>query len=142
MSVSENKIIATKIIEDIFNGNAPENLESLVSPQIVVHDTDKEITGLEALKRGISNLHHGFPDLHYTIEDMMGENDKVNIRAIGAGTHKGSFRNIAPTGKTIRYTVILIWRFEDQQLAEHWSVSDVVGIFQQLGVTFIFPKAE
>ena len=142
MNVSENKSIAAKIIEDIFNGRAMENLPSLIAPGIVVHDTDKEIVGMKALRTGIANLHHGFPDLRYTIEDMMGENDRVTIRATGAGTDKGSFRNIAPTGKTIRYTVILIWRFEDQRLAEHWSVSDVVGIFQQLGVTFIFPNAE
>ena len=140
MNVSENKSIAAKIIEDIFNGRAMENLPSLIAPGIVVHDTDKEIVGLEALRTGIANLHHAFPDLHYTIEDVMAENDKVTIRSIGTGTHKGSFRNIAPTGKTIRYTVILIWRFEDQRLAEHWSVSDVVGIFQQLGVTFNFPE--
>ena len=142
MNISENKIITAKIIEDIFNGGAMENLSSLIAPGIVVHDTDKEIVGLEALRSGIANLHHAFPDLHYTIEDVMAENDKVTIRAIGTGTHKGLFRNIAPTGKAIRYTVILMWRFEDQMLAEHWSVSDVVGIFQQLGVTFIFPNAE
>lgn len=52
----------------------------------------------------------------------------------GTGTHRGPFRGIAATGKPMRYMVILIWRFAGGKLAEHWSVSDVYGLLQQLDV--------
>jgi predicted ester cyclase len=86
------------------------------------------------IRQGITNLHTAFPDLHYSIEELLTDNDKVVARCIGAGTHLGSFRNIPPTGKKMVYTVIMIWRFANNKLSEHWSVSDVYGMLQQLQV--------
>ena len=140
MSVEKNKTLALKIIEDIFNGKAMDNLDLLVSLDIVVHDTDKELFGLEALRIGIGNLHTAFPDLKYTVMDMLAEGDKVALRAIGEGTNMGPFRGMAATGKSMRYTAMLLWRFQNDRLAEHWAVSDAIGIFQQLGATLIFPE--
>ena len=34
----------------------------------------------------------------------------------------------------MRYTGILIWRFVNGQIAEHWAEPDRLGILQQLGV--------
>lgn len=130
----KNKALAKRVIEEIFNGGNINNLEELVARDILIHDTDKELSGLDQLRQGIANLHAAFPDLHYTIEDLLADDDKVIVRCKGAGTHHGSFRGIPATGKKMVYTVILIWRFTNNKLCEHWSVSDVYGMLQQLGV--------
>ena len=125
--LDNNKAIAHHIVEEIFiNGNV-NNIEALVSEDIIIHDTDKELHGLEQLKQRIINLHIAFPDLHYTILDLLADGDKIIARCKGAGTHKGLFRGIPATNKKMEYTVIFIWRFTDGKLAEHWSVSDVYG---------------
>lgn len=131
----ENKAIARRIITEVFcsSGNIA-NLGALAAPDILIHDTDKELRGLEQLRQGIAALHAAFPDLHYTIDDLLADGDKITARCQGAGTHHGPFRGIAATGKPMRYTVILIWRFAGGKLAEHWSVSDVYGMLQQLDV--------
>jgi predicted ester cyclase len=87
-----------------------------------------------AQKAGLEKLHAAFPDLEYTIEDIFSEGNKVVARCKGAGTHLGPFRDIPATGKKMNYTVILIWLFSDGKLIEHWSVSDVYGMLQQLEV--------
>jgi len=41
---------------------------------------------------------------------------------------------IAPTGKKITVSAIEIVRVAGGKLAEHWEVSDMLGLLQQLGV--------
>ena len=126
--------MALRIIEEIFNRSNPDSLADLIAENIAVHDADKEITGLQQLRQGITNLHLAFPDLQYTVEDILEEGDRVVIRYKGKGTHRGIFRGIPPTGKHMQYSGMLIWRFADGKLAEHWAVSDVLGMLQQLDV--------
>ena len=132
--LNRNEILAQKIITEIFSRKDFNNLSELISEDIVIHDTDKDIHGLENLRVGINNLHIAFPDLNYEIEDIFSNNDKVVVRCKGSGTHLGSFRGIPATFKKMNYTVILIWRFFESKLIEHWSVSDVYGRLQQLEV--------
>lgn len=82
--------------------------------------------------RGFASLRAAFPGLHYTVEDMVAEGDKVVVRFTSRGTHHGAFRGIPPTGKAIAYTGILIWRFVEGKIAEHWAVPDLLGLLQQL----------
>ena len=126
------KTLAKRIIDEIFNNADISKLDELVTKNVVIHDTDKELFGLDQLSQGIKNLHTAFPDLHYTIEDLLADADKVIIRCTGSGTQNGSFRGITATGKKMTYTAIIIWRFMDDKMCEHWAVSDVYGMLQQL----------
>ena len=93
----KNKEYARRIIAEIFNKGKIENLGELVAENVVIHDTDKELHGLDQLRQGITNLHTAFPDLYYEIEDLLSDKDKVIARWIGSGTHLGTFRNIPET---------------------------------------------
>ena len=117
--LTTNKAVAQHIVEEIFvNGNIT-GIEALVAQDVIIHDTDKELHGIEQLKQGIINLRIAFPDLHYTILDLLADDDKVIARCKGSGTHKGLFRGIPATNKKMTYTVIFIWRFTEGKLAEH-----------------------
>ena len=134
MSTAENKVLASQILEEIFSQGNLIHIDELFSPDIVVHDPDKVLRGLEQVKQGITRLRIAFPDLHYTAEDIIAEDDKVVIRFNGRGTHRGEFRGIPPTDKKMTYTGIMILRFIESKAVDFWGVSDVLGIFQQLGV--------
>ena len=134
MSTEENKVLANRIVEEIFNQGDLSRMDELIAPDGVVHDPDREYRGSEQIKQGITRLRAAFPDLRYTVEDMIAERDQVVVRYSGRGIHQGEFRGIPPTGKQMTYTGILIWRFGDGKMVEHWAVADVLGLFQQLGV--------
>ena len=85
------------------------------------------------MRSGLRSLLAAFPDLHITVEDQIAEGDEVALRYRGEGTHRGEWRGIAPTGKRIRYTDILIQRFEGDKIAEFWAQPDLLGLLQQLG---------
>ena len=50
------------------------------------------------------------------------------------GTHLGELNGIAPTGKRMDCTGIVISRMEDGKIAEDWANFDDLGMMQQLGV--------
>jgi predicted ester cyclase len=75
-----------------------------------------------------------FPDLHLTVEDLIGEGDKVVARIVVTGTHLGEYMGLQPTGKSIAYDEIFIFRFVAGRVAQTWGVVDIFSQMKQLGV--------
>jgi predicted ester cyclase len=73
-----------------------------------------------------------FPDLHYTLEDLIAEGDKVVHRFTMRGTHQGEFMGVAATGKVVTMTGIYISRFAGGKCVEERSSSDILGLMQQV----------
>ena len=46
-------------------------------------------------------MRNGFPDIQWTLEEMIAEGDRVAARFTMRGTHKGPFFGVPPTGKSI-----------------------------------------
>ena len=76
----------------------------------------------------------GLPDLHYTIEDLIAEEDKVVSRWTLTGAHTGEVMGIPPSGNQVTITGILISRVASDKVVEDWGVSDQLGLMQQFGV--------
>nr|MDO8079133.1 ester cyclase [Candidatus Freyarchaeota archaeon] len=76
----------------------------------------------------------GFPDFHGTIEDIIAEGDKGWIRFKGAGTHKGEYLGLAPTGKKVTMTAFTIYRIVENKVVEMRSVIDMLDFFKESGV--------
>jgi steroid delta-isomerase-like uncharacterized protein len=93
-----------------------------------------DATGAEVLKQVWAVLLRAFPDLHLTVEDLIGEEDKVVARIVVTGTHLGDYMGIEPTGKSIAYEEIFIFRFANGRVVETWGVVDVFSQMKQLGV--------
>ena len=74
----------------------------------------------------------GLPDLKVTIEVMVADKDHVAASFVYAGTHKGTYLGVAPTGRTIRFTSCDILRVQDGRIVEHWGMGDIAGVLAQL----------
>ena len=78
-----------------------------------------------------------FPDKHFTIEQIIAEDDKVVLRWTIRGTHSGEFwtpeGTVSPTGKSIELTSIVIYRVADGKIVEEWIVIDWLNILKQFG---------
>ena len=75
-----------------------------------------------------------FPNGKYSLDEMIGNGDKVVLRWTFKGTHKGSLMGIPPTGKKVRMEAISIYTFKDGLITEIWEQYDKYGLLQQLGV--------
>jgi predicted ester cyclase len=73
------------------------------------------------------------PDLTYTVEDQIAEEDKVVTRYTAKGTHQGEFFGVGPTGKQIEMSGIQIDRFDENgKMVEEWPEYDLLGAVRQM----------
>jgi predicted ester cyclase len=86
------------------------------------------------LKRYVGMYCTALPDLHFTIDDLVAEGDRVVWRFTSRGTQRGEMMGISPTGKTATVTGIVIFRLENSRIAEAWVNIDTLGLLQSLGV--------
>jgi steroid delta-isomerase-like uncharacterized protein len=137
MSAKEIKALERRLYEECNKGKeaALAVIDELYATDIVYHSsTGRDIRGIKDYKQHISEFYSAFPDLHFTIDDMVAEGDKVAVRFTGTGTNKGAFMGIPPTNKKITVWEIQIDRFAGGKFVEGWSRYDTLGLMQQLGL--------
>lgn len=86
----------------------------------------------EGLKKFAATILEAFPDKRYTVEEIIGQGDKVLVRMTVKGTHQGMFFGTAPTGNTIDVTLYRQYRVEDGKIVEHRGWIDMVTMWSQI----------
>ena len=131
------KDLTRKYIDEVWNQGRLDLVDRLVAQDCVTHDPAApggELIGPDGLKQLISMYRNAFPDTEFEIKDMILEGDKVGARITASGTHKGELMGIAPTGKRVSISGIVITQFRAGKQVESWSSYDQLGMLQQLGV--------
>jgi predicted SnoaL-like aldol condensation-catalyzing enzyme len=78
MTVSENKAVISSFLEEVLNQGRLERVDDLVAVDFVEVDPfPGQKQGREGLKQVISAFRTAFPDIHWVIEEMLGEGEKV-----------------------------------------------------------------
>jgi steroid delta-isomerase-like uncharacterized protein len=136
MSEEENKALTRRSWEIVTEGSLDtleDALQEVYADDIVMHEPDEDVRGIEGLKQFVSMIRSALPDLHITLEDDIAEGDKVVSRWTAQGTHQGELMGIAPTDNQVRITGITIHRIEDGKIVEEWENWDALGMMQQIG---------
>ena len=137
MAAEANKAIIRQLIEECVNRDRPELLDRFAHLDVRVHPgtpgTAPTTEGLGELRQAFGRFHTVFPDLRITAEDEVGEGDRVAVRWTATGTHRAELAGIAPSGKTVSWGGIDIYRLADGKVAEWWRNDDFVWLLSQLG---------
>ena len=140
---AENKALVRRYVEEVLNNRNLTLIDELFAPIFTDHDSSMpEAKGPAGVKRLVAIVHTSFPDLHFTIEDMVAEGDKVVYRYRVRGTHQNDFMGIAATGRQISFTGIHIYRVRNGQLQEEWENWDALGVMRQLGALAPFEQSQ
>jgi predicted ester cyclase len=133
---AENKAQIRRIYEEMFNQGNLAIADELIAPDILNHAAPPGSNrGPESMRQLITMLSTAFPDMHYTIEEMVAEGDMVACRMTMSGTHQGPLIGIAPTGRSVRQqSQMHFLRFRNGKVIEHWAVRDDLGMMRQLDV--------
>lgn len=86
----------------------------------------------EGLKRFAATILEAFPDKRYSIEEIVGQEDKVLVRMTVRGTHQGLFFGTAPTGNPIDVTLYRQYRVVGDKITEHRGWIDMVTMWHQI----------
>jgi predicted ester cyclase len=99
--------------------------------------------GPEGMEKIYRNLYATFPDYHWKVEALFGEDDWVALHVIQTGTHQGKpslpvfgglIHNVEPTGKPVSVPNIHLYEMKDGLIVRHVAVRDDLGMMQQLGL--------
>jgi steroid delta-isomerase-like uncharacterized protein len=129
-----NETLARRFFEELCNGREAAIADEIVAEDYVSHGPQAPpAEGPEGVKARIAVYQDsldGFWDLQEVIS--AGE-DRVLVRWIGRGTHRGELMGVAPTGATIAVEAITVLRIAGGKIAEEWTVWDALGLLQQVG---------
>ncbi|MDQ3063298.1 MAG: ester cyclase [Acidobacteriota bacterium] len=139
MSIDQNKTLVLRFFEELWNRRKLEVADEIFAPDCVTHQLQSGVEiiavprNAEAVKEHIGEWLKGFPDLNFTVEQMLAENDRVVTYATMRGTHTGVWNGISDTGKEVSIRMMIIHQIVNQKIAADWVLVESLGFFQQLG---------
>jgi steroid delta-isomerase-like uncharacterized protein len=130
----ENTALARAWHEDVINRRNPAVLQQLLAPEVVLYAAGgypkrMNAAGIAAM---MDEFLSAFPDLVYTFDQFIAQDDFVVERYTATGTQRGKLGDIPPSGRIATWTGINIFRIECGRIAEVWAQVDAVSRAQQL----------
>jgi steroid delta-isomerase-like uncharacterized protein len=130
---SVNKEIVRRLYVDGLNAGDESVADELVADDFVNEGGFTDAKGPEAFKVTIRRMRASFPDLEYSLDEMIAEDDKVAVCWTMHATHRGEYLGVAPTGRQIRLRAIVVMTFRDGKVVGRRGVVDQFGLLKQLG---------
>ena len=137
MAESQKKQVYRRFVEEVINKGNLSVIPELYHPDYLDHSAPPgapqggsvydQVAAIPKLFRG------AFPDVHFTIEEMVEDGDWVATRVTGRAQHLGRpFMGVNPTGRHIAWSSLGFFRMKDGKIIEAWNEFDAWGMMQQL----------
>ncbi len=131
----ENKALARRAVEELFNRGNLEAADELFAPDYILHDLaspEGEVHGPEGFKHFVGVFRTAFPNLHVTIEDQIAEGDKMVTRYTVTGNHLGDLMGLPPSGKRVTIVGAGVSRASGGKFVETWDHYDALDVCCQV----------
>jgi steroid delta-isomerase-like uncharacterized protein len=138
--MNDPKQLIKRFVEELWNERRLDVADAIFAEHCVTHQlrsgvpADGVPRGPEAIKEHVAGWIASFPDLRFSIEQMLGEGDRVVMQLRMEGTHLGPWLGIPASGKKLQIRMFTIHRVLQNKIVEDWVLVESLGIFQQLGV--------
>ena len=126
--------IIRRVLDALARGDLAAFREN-VAPDIVSTfvGESEPVRGRESYMELAASFLSAFPDLHAAIHDVVECGDRVTVRLTYHGTHQGAYQGVAPTGRSVAFDSIEMYRIADGQVVEEWASFDTLGLLRQIG---------
>lgn len=126
MSRRKQKAIVRRFINEIYNKGNLSVLDDLADNQLVFHGA-QDTEDIQQLKQAIRHVRDNwdsiFKELHFTIDDIFIDGDRVVVRLMKRGIFKNNFGRSNSSGQRCDIPATEIFRFSGDKLQEIWSNS-------------------
>lgn len=129
--MSESKEVVRRWLE-AYSRHDLEALAAATAEDLIHHNTTNQ--GREGVVDEARYWFDAFPDASVSIEDMIGEGDKVAVRVRASATNAGAFLGAPATGRKVDFEEMHVMRVEAGHVAEIWSSVDFYDLLTQLGM--------
>lgn len=89
-------------------------------------------SGRQGLRERVELFRNAFPDIVFSVEELVSEGDTVVARYTFRGTQLGPFGDIQASGRRIAIPGVLVAHFENGQIYEAFSAFDSGEMVRQL----------
>ncbi len=109
--------------------------EDLIAPDAEFHVPfqSEPLVGPAGWLKAVEMMREGFPDVQWTLEDLVVENDQVAARYTMRGTHEGTFSGVAATGQQIAVQTMNFYVIANGKITVEHGLPNLLGIMQQIG---------
>lgn len=111
--------------EALLNEGDISRVPEFFSESYVIHTTQGEARGRDAIRDFLKALRIAFPELQVKVEVLATEGDRVAWLRMHRGTHEGEFMGVPASGRQLTWQDMVVTRYEDGLIAEEWGVSDL-----------------
>ena len=136
VDTASSRAIVDRWISDVLNDHDTDVLAEMALPSILIHPTampcEASFVGLAGATRWLGGQWDAFSDLSIVDHSTVASGDIVAARWSARGTSSGPFLILPPTGETIEYTGVSMYRVENGRIAEIWETRNTIGIMHQL----------
>ena len=140
MSEEQSKAVVSRFYNELWNERNLNVADEIFAADCVTHqlqsgaETVAVARNPEAVKHHVEEWLVGFPDLRFTVEQMLVEGERVMTQSVMRGTHTGVWLGIAPTNKEVSVRLSVIHRVANGKIVEDWVLVEALGFFQQFGL--------
>ena len=133
--LDQNKELTRRFYEECWNQGKTERLDQYIAKDCRYRDPvfPSLAPGVESLKKHITMCRNAFPDLRFSLDDMIAERDEVVVHWTANGTQEGQFLGVAPTRKTATVGGTSIYRIKNQKIVEQAVDWNLLTLLEQLG---------
>lgn len=86
-----------------------------------------------ALPSLVAEWRRAFPDMHFEIEQLIADGDRVAVWLVLRGTHQDHWWGAPPSGASVEVQEVMFFRFEGGTLVEMWELFDEQSLRRQIG---------
>jgi len=133
MSEHEHKEVVRRYLQ-AFNDRDRDTLREVLADDVVEHGVHETLRGPEEIIEYLDVHFETFPDYSGEAGHVIAEGGVVAVQYAVEGTHTGEYRDLDPTGHTVEWSGIAMYRIEDGEIAEIWIEEDRLGLYEQLEV--------
>ena len=126
MSMEENKALVRRFVDEVFNDGNTAAIPNYMRAGTLLAGNIENMVGM---------FRRSFPDLHYTISDMVAEDDRVAMYVDWLGTNTGPTpRGEPPTGEQVASVAFWFFKIAGGKIVTLIGTTDRMAIMEQLGL--------
>lgn len=135
MKGQKNITLIRRFFEEQANKDDTSRYEEFLSPHVLVHGpaSGQKLKGIKDSQKIDNSYIRSYPQKKFIIEELLSFDDRVFVRWICRGKHKGKYKGIHPKNPEFSIAGFSIYRIEKGKIVEIWQFWDRLGLLEQIG---------
>lgn len=131
-----NKALVRRLYEEVWNEGKLDALDELFSPTTACLSpfSPMPAIGPQPFKMLVGSLREALPDLEVEVQSLMAEGEWVTARWMGLPTHTRPFLGAKPTGNTLYFTALEMFRVSGGKIQQGFMEMNLLNVLNQLGI--------